>query len=1076
MDWISTRVGAGFKPARNKRNNQAHGECKMVEQNKRWTRLIIGVWMAMVMIFSFSMTMAADGPSLMENEIPLMAGAKVVKENQYMGSGQVELETAAAPEAVTQFYNAAMQQKGWSAGKVLSGQGVSTLTIRHQGDQFTLAATPKNGKTKVIIGLVRKLKPSDLQSKKSSPPKATAKIPMQLAKKVPVNLPVADDRLEMALPTLNSDDTLTLDDPLVISFSQPVDPAFVDVTITPDKATYTAQWSEAFDQVTLVPDAAPEAGNEIQVIATVVGGPEIKQTVTYRRLPPQRQLAYDLKNNRIDINQASRYRILSLFAPSKVPEAYRPEHLMPSGTPTLMTVEKDFSDLDEKTRAEMFPYFLSPLNPKSYYHSLVRKNAVQSSKKGLFTILPRAWAAPQDLPVLEVYTTENGHKLVIHGPKSLSATAKTAHDLLKSKQMYEEFKKLMGVDVPFTATNRISIFLIADLGKTDNGYTLNGLYSRDSETGEHIISISGNTFEQENLLGATLAHELFHAFQTAFTNLSRVDNWIAESTAVWAQDYIGKTWNTEQGYIKSAFESEQGLMKHLNTNSGLGPYAMYLFPYYLTKVSPNDPMVIRRIWENCRDGKCGGGGDAGITAVDNALNGKFHDTWKAFTLATLDVSPKDKCLPDTIGKFGGLAPLEIKPSRGEKKIELDTNGKGRSVAFIRGVNACYFHVTNNNFGRTAPAVRFNLATFKKNTDKIYVQSVITFMDGRKQYEDWTGKDERLFCLNIDSQCFADIHTVISCSDSKLMNYKSFGVTTVPTSRCYSGTMVISRKFEEREIHESTRKIAIYTTETQSRTRSGSHSAALVLDLELKEKIHPEQADALDIMEERVKDVEPFEVEEVRKNMEYAMKTTRARLDSETGLMKIRYRVKACRIESAGGIYRSRSEGVREDAQGVVNQWETNYTKQWSAIGLDEKTAERIKQNHVRVDIYFEPDTGKIIWAKVPQLDIDMRVTEQSHGETIRRAGNGYETIPSNHNDTKEEEFQLTFSTDSKDKKDLPMDPVWKAKESTGLWATGQGRNERPINRQVKETNKTATTQGVASETFEWSISLPRNNL
>ena len=133
----------------------------------------------------------------------------------------------------------------------------------------------------------------------------------------PVNLPVADNRLKMFIPTINTDNTLEVDQPLVICFSQPVDPAFVEVDITPDKSNWAAQWSPNFDQVTLVPDVSPEPGQKIQLTSRVLGGPEIQKTIICRRLPPQQQLSYDLQNNRIDINQASCYRIFSLFDPSK---------------------------------------------------------------------------------------------------------------------------------------------------------------------------------------------------------------------------------------------------------------------------------------------------------------------------------------------------------------------------------------------------------------------------------------------------------------------------------------------------------------------------------------------------------------------------------------------------------------------------------------------------------------------------------------------------------------------------------------------------------------------------------------
>ncbi len=218
------------------------------------------------------------------------------------------------------------------------------------------------------------------------------------------------------------------------------------------------------------------------------------------------------------------------------------------------------------------------------------------------------------LTCLEVYRAKNGPKMDIFGTPDLNAPARLAHDLLESKSIYERFKKMLGVDVP-TPTNTIVIFLISDVVKVygkgfDKCY---GFYFEDAKTGEPIVVLSNKTFDQERHMGSTLAHEMFHAFQSAFTPLEKAG------------------------------------------------------------------------------------------------------TWKRFSLVTLDVAPEDKRLPDTVGKFGGVAPLKIKSSHGFKKIVLSKNGSGGSVAVIQGINACYFHVTNDNTGPTAPAVRLDLGSFKNGT-------------------------------------------------------------------------------------------------------------------------------------------------------------------------------------------------------------------------------------------------------------------------------------------------------------------------------------------------------------------------
>ncbi len=169
--------------------------------------------------------------------------------------------------------------------------------LNHQGGQFVLMAASRNGKTRVVLTWVRKTPKRSPKAVNTTVQKATVESKIKKISRVipkndtgqqvslPPDLPVADHRLEMFAPTIHADNTLPLDQPVVISFFRPVDPAFVDFDITPDKAGWTAQWSSDFDQVVLVPAVSPKPGSKIQLAATVLGGPEIRKTITYRRLP-----------------------------------------------------------------------------------------------------------------------------------------------------------------------------------------------------------------------------------------------------------------------------------------------------------------------------------------------------------------------------------------------------------------------------------------------------------------------------------------------------------------------------------------------------------------------------------------------------------------------------------------------------------------------------------------------------------------------------------------------------------------------------------------------------------------------
>jgi hypothetical protein len=1052
--------------------------------------LALKACIAVILVLPLLQPAAVHATYFSGTDIPLIDGARIVKEKQFQGAASIEMEVDMPPARAAEFYHKVLQDRGWPSGKVLSMADQSMLVLSNQGDRFILRAIAKEGHTYVSIAFYRDPQvsrspasisgQSEQQSGKTAPDhlptaKAASVRPSGAAASqdrppiLPTELPVSDHRLTMLLTAVDANDSLEPDQPLAIHFTQPVDPVFFHFTITPEKNRWTAQWASNYKRVRLVPEVPVEPGQSLQLKASVLGGPVIERTISLRRFPPERQLTYDLKAGRINVDQATKYRLFSVFKPSQVPEIYRLKRAMRSVTSILEKVHKDFDQLDASTRRELEPFFLSPLDPESYWYSKLHKETASSHNRFSFNLVSSAWAKPFSF-LRKVYTTENGHDLAIYGLRQQAEEVQQAYNLLQKKRIYERFKELLNVDVPLTESNQIGIFIFDTLFEPSDDPDEEdkdpyGFFFRDlKNSGEPTVCISASQCNQENLLGATLSHELFHAFQKAFKY--NYTTWLAESTAVWSEHYIDNTWNTEQYYIRDAFEAGRARTVKLDTDSSLGPYGVYLFPYYLTEVTPKDERVIRRIWHNCNDTP-----DA-IEAVKKALGGDFDSIWRKFSLATLDVPPKDKSVPDlVVPKFGGQAPLAFKKVHGFTTITLNREGGGAADVVLNGIQTAYVQVVNSLQGPSAPAIRVDLSPFQPYRGRVSVQSIIYFRDGRREYEDWSNREERLFCLNKPSDNFAQIYIAIGCSDHQLAFGETLSISAVPTSRCYSGALMLARTFEERETLESTRRIAIDTTEIQSRRSAGSRSVTLHLDLDLKEKLLPEQIEALDLMETRVPDVKPERVRKVRNAMENIIKTPHARMDEKTGLMKVDYRVKACRIAQAGGAYRSRSEGERTDNNGISEQWETNFSRKWTGTGLDEQTRKRIERGHIRAEIYYDPESGVIRWVRVPQLDIDMHVTETGQGFHRRRAQNGHKTTPKSTNTSKEESFQMTFSSGGKARKGLPMDPVWRARQSTALSASGHARIEKPINHEYSEVNKKGFRKGMLTESFEWSLHL-----
>ena len=288
-------------------------------------------------------------------------------------------------------------------------------------------------------------------------------------------------------------------------------------------------------------------------------------------------------------------------------------------------------------------------------------------------------------------------------------------------------------------------------------------------------------------------------------------------------------------------------------------------------------------------------------------------------------------------------------------------------------------------------------------------------------------------------------------------------------------MTLTRKIEERDNFEDNYRIGILDTHNTSHHSSGNQSATLRLELDLSEKIIPQQQALLDQMQAQAKNAKPDQVQAVRELMESIIKVSQASLDKKTGLMKVGYRVKSCRIESAGGTYHSQNHSVSSDLKGMISESEGNCYKQWSATGISAETREAIKRGHIRVDIYYEPETGKILWVSVPQLDIDTLESENCNSSETRRSGDGYEDFSNSSNDSKDGIFQMTPPGGGTIPEGLPMKPVWQAKQSDKLTASGDDRQEMPIDRNWSSDGNSGTGQKMIIETFKWSINLKIKN-
>jgi len=237
------------------------------------------------------------------------------------------------------------------------------------------------------------------------------------------------------------------------------------------------------------------------------------------------------------------------------------------------------------------------------------------------------------------------------GPKN-AAKARRARDLVDSHNMYNRFKSLMGGKEPpgdggaagnrTNPDDRLDIFLVRMDASAGSVCGVCRATSRGKKVSPSVILIN-NTLKGD-LLASTLAHELFHAFQNAYSVFE--EKWLSEGTAVWAEDFIGNGWNLEQDYLPALFAPGSNRMETLTSANGDQPYGAYLFPFFLTKHAftsrgRDADKIVGEIWQ-----AAGADDDfQSLRSVNHALKGKFDEYFRKFALVTMDLPPFDEIYP-----------------------------------------------------------------------------------------------------------------------------------------------------------------------------------------------------------------------------------------------------------------------------------------------------------------------------------------------------------------------------------------------------------------------------------------------
>jgi len=853
-----------------------------------------------------------------------------------------------------------------------------------------------------------------------------------------------------------------LSQPIFVSFRQPVQPPDFKFKIEPDPGGWEVIWDKSQKWVRLE-HANPFAPKQQYLIKLSIKEGTFESH--FKTLPPDPSelLEADLAQGVITPDEAAQYHIMRIYNPKAVPEKYRYATAPHCGTWDVLQAANLLDRLKPETVKALEPYLVSAKNPKSIYYKRLYGSGPSSSEAAP-SLIATAYAAE---PAEQVYQTDTGYTIKIYGEPSL---ARKARDLIEKHKMYEKFYNLFKRETVDFGNKTLCIFIfsfVLEIVDEDGTRKVTGLCKPHSEENTESattvpeINITGPLMVDDRALARILAHEMLHAFQFAFSR--KEQKWLVEGSATWAEDFIGHDWNTEQSWLRYTFDGAYHnpiITKNLDQ-----AYAMYLFFYYLTQVATGgSETIMRQIWENCAKNP-----KKTFESVRAALPGELSEVLKEYALFTLDVEQYKGRFPDEVGAYGGENPLNLSgyhKIRDFGRINADGTIEIERLVGMCGMGIMYLKVDNEATGVNAPAIKFDLKEFVKNK-AIGIQAVIKYRNRQTDKEDWTGREERIFCLAKESENFETLYLVVSRAE-ETKDIKSLILDIEPASKkeCLRREMRITLTVTGQKESEYKKGSPGYDN-TSNTNSSWKRQVQFLLKLAPQREEMVPQADAAfrNIPEETR---EKFLAEYFKPKMDF---------DENTQCLEYVYRVQSVEVQGLSGTFNESTKEIINDAFGLVSKCEKERGETWTSQGLSAETEEWLKEKGLEVRVFIDPKSNQIKWVNPGPISAKSAITKEFKIDCTKRKGHPPNTRYEPYNYSKPETLNFVWQVQevSKSVTGLPWNPDWKAKEVSETGARGGGKIERPLdhsqeNRGPYEYEK-STTKGLEIKKIEWELKL-----
>lgn len=486
----------------------------------------------------------------------------------------------------------------------------------------------------------------------------------------------------------------------------------------------------------------------------------------------------DLAEGKIKPEDALLYKIYGVFGDERLPEKYKVGEVPFEGAGVFFELKRIYDGLSEEVKGNLFPYLARPDAPDSVidyelganHHGLISdvfaaerppakekrfSYKFKESSDGKFKI----WYPDNDIIASgKTIKTEDSEK-----------TAKKIADKLASAGVFKKFEDLLKVgpisDGSIGGDGKIDIYIA--YGIKSHGLTI-------TDTGKKSEFILINPIQSEtydSALHGTIAHEIFHIFQTPFNTEydDAKDKWWMEATATWAEHFIYPKGNSEQEFLENFIEAPE---KKLTKTDGGFEYGAYLFPFFLEQNYGAD--MIQKVFKG-RDLVF-----AVTKSIDDFVPGGFKDNWKKFTEWNYNLSPA-KFYKDP----GGFPQKSAFSSRLSQTIYLSDAGPAEvEIGALEPLSSVFAAVYADSLDRKkTQGVEFSgLENFWMQSERAAIKAIIYLRNGGEYIEDWTEKSGRTFCFNKNKE---DIDQVILIFSNASLDAKTgkMKISAAPKEEC-----------------------------------------------------------------------------------------------------------------------------------------------------------------------------------------------------------------------------------------------------------------------------------------------------